>query len=125
METPKQLSNDHLDGQVKTVKRDFIFVRHNNIISKVKLNEVKWINAEGNYCFIHTACKKFAVKISLKKLSDRLSSVRFLRIHKSYVVQINYIERIDTNQNFLVINGEQLPVGRVFKSALLKRLEIL
>lgn len=124
METPKQLS-DRLERGLKSIKRDFIFVRHNNIISKVKLSDVKWINAEGNYCIIHTANKKYAVKISLKKLSDKLSSIRFLRIHKSFTVQINCIERLDLNQNRLIINGQRLPIGRVFKSALLKRLDIL
>ena len=124
METPKQLSGS-LEGKINTVRRDFIFVRHNNIINKVKLNDVKWINAEGNYCFIHTAGRKFVVKISLKRLAEKLSSIRFLRIHKSYVVQINSIEKVDTDRNFLLIDGMQLPIGRVFKSTLLKKLDVL
>ena len=124
METPKQLS-DSIEQKINTIRRDFIFVRHNNIINKVKLNDVRWVNAEGNYCYIHTACKKFVVKISLKRLAEKLSPMRFLRIHKSYLVQINCIEKVDTDRNFLVVNGERLPVGRVFKSTLLKRLDVL
>lgn len=124
MEAPKQLSG-FIQRNLNPVKRDFIFVRHNNIINKVKLGDVQWISAEGNYCYIHTANKKYAVKISLKKLADKLSPVRFLRVHKSYVVQLSYIEKIDTNQNCLQINDQYLPIGRVFKSNLIKRLDIL
>ena len=106
-------------------KSDFIFIRTNNIISKVKLGDIKWIHADGNYCYLYTCKRRYVVKISLRKLFDKLTSNRFIRIHKSYVVQLDYIDKIDTQQNVLIMDKQNLPIGRVFKGDLMKKLDII
>ena len=105
--------------------KDLIFIRTNNLINKVKLADINWIHADGNYCYIHTRSRRFVVKISLKRLSFKLTSNQFIRVHKSYVIRIGAIDKIDTNQNIVYVGGQQIPVGRAFKVELLKKLDIL
>ena len=105
--------------------KDLVFIRTNSSINKVRLIDINWIHADGNYSYIHTSNRRFVVKISLKKLFSKLASSQFIRVHKSYVIQVNAIDKIDTNLNQVYVAGRQIPVGRVFKTDLLKRLDII
>lgn len=111
--------------QQNVLTKDSFFIRINNQLKKVDLREIDWIHADGNYCFINASAKKFAVKISLRRLVLRLSPLQFIRIHKSYVVNIDRIEGIDMSENSVLIGKQRLPIGRVYKEELFKRLDIL
>ncbi|HMO38996.1 MAG TPA: LytTR family DNA-binding domain-containing protein [Saprospiraceae bacterium] len=104
---------------------DFFFVRNNNLLTKVMLYEIQWVSADGNYCVIQTDSKKFAVKVSLKKLSERLPAMDFIQIHKSHIARLEGIESVDIKEHIVTISGQSLPLGRTYKDALLARLEVL
>lgn len=121
LNSEKTRSNHKEDLQVK----DSFFIRTNHMLSKVGFSEIQWIHSEGNYCFIHTAARKFALKMSLKKLSEKLQSNQFLRIHKSFIVRIDCIDKIDVSEHAVIVGKHTLPLGKVYKEFLLKRLEVL
>ena len=121
----RSFQDSMLKMRMPTRPSDFIFIRTNNIISKVRLGEVKWIHADGNYCYLYTDSRRYVVKISLRRLFEKLTSNRFIRIHKSYIVQLDYIEKIDTSQNVLIMDKQDLPIGRVFKRDLMNKLDII
>ena len=125
MTAPQRLQQPLRESKSRAPRPDFLFIRTNNIINKVKLSDIKWIHADGNYCYIHAGNRRYAVKISLKKITEKLTSGRFIRIHKSHVVQVDYIDRIDTNKNLILVGNQQLPVGRVFKIDLMQKLNII
>ena len=106
-------------------KNSSFFVRQNGVLNKLDWRDIFYVHADGNYCYLHTGSKKFAVKISMRRLFERLEAFGFIRIHKSYVVQAYYIDNINVNNNQVSINGEQLPVGRAFKKALLDKVDVL
>ena len=101
------------------------FVRQNGVLQKLDWQEIYYIHADGNYCYLHTANKKFAVKISMRKLYERLEAFGFARVHKSYIVQSYYIDHIDTNNNSLNLGEVEIPIGRAFKKDLLDKVDIL
>ena len=111
--------------QKELITKNNFFIRSNNKLNRVRLKDILWIHAEGNYCFIHTAKKKFAVKISMRKLAERFSPREFIRIHKSYLVRTEHIDRININENTASVGDNTLPIGRVYKVELLKRLDVL
>ena len=118
-------NNTQTEVQQDVLTKDSFFIRINNQLKKVDLNEIDWIHADGNYCLINAASKKFAVKISLRRLALRLSPLQFIRIHKSYVVNVDRIEGIDMSENRVLIGKQGLPIGRVYKEELFKRLDVL
>lgn len=102
-----------------------VFIRSNNVLNKVRYSEISWIHADGNYCYVHANDRKYAVKVSLKRLLEKLQGADFVRVHKSYVVQLPFIQRIDLNNSTIFIEGQDIPVGRAYKSDLIDYLEIL
>ena len=76
-------------------------------------NAITFLEGEGNYSFIHTSCgKRYMVSKTLKSLSTYLDQ-NFLRIHKSYLVNKDFIvERIDDNRFLKMACGNEVSVSR-------------
>ncbi|RQH22352.1 LytTR family transcriptional regulator [Okeania hirsuta] len=79
------------------------FVRSQNVLVRVKVKDIRYIHADGNYCYLFTEQKKYAIKLSLTRLMDRLPNNEFLRIHKSYIVQLKEVNKIDLGSNSLCL----------------------
>lgn len=120
-----QSHDQMLDWNTPDQQSGSFFVRTNSILKKVNFRDILWIHADGNYSYIYTRKQRFAVKISMKKFFEKLSSSQFVRIHKSFIVNLNYVERIDLMNNDLMIGEKVLPIGRVYKVMLLDKLDVL
>lgn len=104
----------------------FLFVRKQHTLHRVLFNQICYIQAEGNYCYLRLIDgKKYASKISLRQLLLKLPEETFVRIHKSYVVNLDYLEKIDTKERQVYLADETLPVGRTFISGLTEHMIIL
>ncbi|MFN7117515.1 MAG: LytR/AlgR family response regulator transcription factor [Saprospiraceae bacterium] len=92
---------------------------------RINWQDIYWIQAEGNYCSVVTIDKRFAVKTSLKKFLSKLPLPHFMQIHKAYIVNIRSIEKIDLKDSVVIIDGNYLPFGRIYRDTLLQQLEII
>ena len=99
--------------------KDSFFIKRNNLIFKVKIDDIRHIQSEGNYCEI-ISNKKHVVKISLSQLLKKLPANRFIRIHQRYVVQAELIDNIDISNNLIYVDGNGLPLGPKYKEDILK-----
>ena len=112
--------------QEDTLSR-FFFIRKQQTLHRVNCVDLQFVHADGNYCYLVTSQqKKFAVKISLRQLIGRLPEDGFARIHKSYVVNLDYLKKLDLKERKAYLgNGVVLPIGRTFLSDLTHRLRIV
>lgn len=102
---------------------EFIFIRDSNIIRRIKLEDILFAEAMGDYVKLHTPQKFFAIHTTLKAVEERLPVTHFLRVHRSYIVSI---PKIDTIQDgAIIINSKSVPVADAFRAALNKRMNIL
>lgn len=109
--------------EYKVQEDQFIFIRDSNNIRRVKLDEILFVEAMGDYVKLHTSQKFYAIHTTLKSVEERLPAAKFLRVHRSYIVAI---EKIDTIQDgALVLNGKTVPVADAYRAALNKKLKIL
>jgi DNA-binding LytR/AlgR family response regulator len=102
---------------------EFIFIRDSNVVRRLKLDNILFAEAMGDYVKLYTPEKFYAVHTTLKAVEERLPAAKFVRVHRSYIVSLN---RIDTIQDgALVINGKPLPVADAYRSLLNSRMKIL
>jgi DNA-binding LytR/AlgR family response regulator len=102
---------------------DYIFVRSNSALTKIGLNDILYIQALGDYVKIFTANKHNLVHSTLKSMEEKLDPTKFFRLHRSYLVSINHIEKIEENE--VRIGQHSIPIGEQYKKELLKRLNLL
>jgi len=109
--------------EVKMNDEEFIFIRDSNIVRKLKLDDILFAEAMGDYVKLHTLQKFYAIHTTLKAVEERLPATKFLRIHRSYIIAISKIDTIQDGA--LVINGKPVPVADPYRTLLNKKMNIL
>jgi two-component system LytT family response regulator len=97
-------------------------------ISFVEIRDIVHIEASGYYIEIHTADKKYLLRESLANMSDRLDDQYFLRIHRSTIVNLQYLDEIRNNSTseveVVLKTGRSFRVSKSYKDILFERLGI-
>lgn len=101
------------------------FIKSGKVYHRLKVNDVDYIFAEGNYSTFFSVSGKHIAKISLKQVADIIPSEIFIRVHRSYIIRFDKIDSIDVQNNKVFINGKSIPIGKSFKKALLNEVMVL
>jgi DNA-binding LytR/AlgR family response regulator len=109
--------------EVKIDDKEFVFIRDSNIVRRLKLDDILFAEAMGDYVKLHTHQKFFAIHTTLKIVEEKLPAAKFVRVHRSYIIALNKIDTIQDGA--VIINGKQLPVADTYRTALNKRMDIL
>ena len=116
----KAVTNYKLKNEEGFDEEDFIFVKSNLKKRKVFLNELRYIEALGDYVKMVTEHDSLVVLSTMKAFEALLPKDRFLRIHKSYIVNLDKVIRY--NSKIIELEKEELPLSRNRKTDLVKAL---
>ena len=103
--------------------KPFVFISHNNVLFKVDLDSIIYLEADGSYCSLITTTKTYQVSANIKKLLSNLNSPLFFRISRQHVVNLYHI--VSINGSTLKIIGKDLHISRNQKQDLLKKYYIM
>jgi DNA-binding LytR/AlgR family response regulator len=106
----------------KKVKNDF-YINIDRRLIKINLSGVYLIEAKGDYINIKTDEKNYIVHSTLKKIEEKLPDSLFLKVHRSYIINVKKI--IDIEDNSVLIKKDIVPVSRSKRPELMKRLNLL
>jgi DNA-binding LytR/AlgR family response regulator len=92
----------------------FVYVEYNQV--KVNIDEILYIEGMKDYVkiFITTSSRPIITKMSLKSMEDRLSSHRFVRIHKSYIVSVDKVTAI--KRDLACLGNIELPLSESYRA---------
>ncbi len=110
-------------SKLNEIADEFIFIRDSSTVRRIKLNEILFLEAKGDYVKIAVHEKAYSIHSSLKSVEDKLPPHIFLRVHRSFIINVGKIDTIEGGT--LVIDKNLVPVSDAFRSALNKRLQIL
>lgn len=113
------------DNSNVALARDSFFVKERNRLMKIKISEVLWVEVEDKYCVLHTKKRNYTLRQSLKDLALKLDPAVFVQTHRSYIVNANAIDDIDSQTYVVRINGNEIPLGKSYKDDLVRRLQML
>ena len=103
--------------------KDYIFVRSNSVLTKIKLKDIIYVQALGDYVNIFTPEKRHTVHITLRGMEEKLGKEKFYRLHRSYLVSLDHVDNIEDGTVY--IGQHPLPIGEQFKKVLLKKLNLI
>lgn len=113
---------DNRKEEVQLKNDEFIFVRDSNITRKLRLDDILYAEAMGDYVKFYTPKKEYAIHGTLKSAEEKLPSSKFVRVHRSYIIAL---DKIDTLQDGgLVIAGKFLPVADAYRKTLNSRMNV-
>lgn len=109
--------------EVKVENDSFIFIRDSNIVRRLNIDDILFAEATGDYVKLYTSESFYSIHATLRLVESKLPESRFLRVHRSFIIQVSKIDTIEGGT--LIINRKTVPVADTYRSALSKRLKII
>lgn len=99
----------------------FIILKENKSLHKVSLESIMYVEAFGDYVKVHSVERTIITHSTFSKFLNGLSE-NFLRVHKSYSINLNHMSQLSGNQ--ISVGDSKIPVGQTYKQAVLKALNL-
>lgn len=130
IQVPALQSGERLKHLVQTIERDSKSTTHillpvGNAFQRTALDEILFLEASGGYVVLHLKDGRSCLATRpMKHFEEILPSSRFFRVHKSYIVNCEFVSGFDTGRagNVVLQDGTQLPIAFRRKSALVRRM---
>ena len=117
----KRSRPQNIDPSVEKVpKSDYLFVKVDKELVKIKHDEILFVEGMQNYVCIHTESNKHIALVPLKNVLNLLPTKNFQQVHKSFIVALNKVQAISGNQ--LLVAEHKIPISRNKKNAIVKLL---
>lgn len=111
-------AQDNLSQRTAGKPVDFIFVKTENRLEKIMINDILYIEGMRDYLRIHCVSKKIMTLQSFSELEQLIPAHLVCRVHKSYMVAINKIESIERSR--IKIADQLIPVSETYKETFLQ-----
>lgn len=101
---------------------DALFFKTEHRVVRVELNKIRYIEGMSEYIKIHLEGQKpLTVLLAMKKLEERLPSKDFMRIHRSYIINLRKIQEV--NKNRVILDADTyLPIGDLYRDTFMQYL---
>lgn len=99
---------------------DFTFVKVDNKLVRIGFDDVRYVEALGDYVHIVTGQSKLIVYSTMKAVEEKFPNSRFVRVHRSFIVNLNRIQALEDNA--VIVEGKHISVGQTYLRDVLQRL---
>jgi DNA-binding LytR/AlgR family response regulator len=105
---------------VQEVASTYFFIKADNSLVKIMYADVLFVEALQNYVTIHTTTKKYISYLTFKSVEEYLPVDAFIKVHKSFIIAANCVDRIDGNE--IHIGQHRIPISRTLKDDVMEKL---
>ena len=119
----KQLLEGNIRGETSSseissdISDQTIFIKSGSEFHQVSIQNIKWIESDGNYVTIHTTKRPILARYKLSEVKDIIPKQLFVRIHRSYIVALKHIETI--KKHCVVIDEKEIPISSKYREGFL------
>jgi DNA-binding LytR/AlgR family response regulator len=109
----KLFYTDHTDNNIENITNDYIFVRADRRMFKVYFSDVLFIEGLKDYVVLYLENQKVITLMNIKTIHDLLPKSFFVRVSKSYIINVNKIDSVDNNTVY--IGKNEIPIGNIYR----------
>lgn len=102
-------------------KDDYITIKVDYSVVKLNIADIIMVEGLKDYVKVYTTDKRYVTKSTMKNIEERLSEYGFMRVHKSYVVNLRYVEALESNH--IVLPTGKIALGNQYKEAFIAHIE--
>lgn len=110
-------------GKETKASADYIFIKVDHRLIKLQADQILFIESMGDYVRFVTPERKLMNLNTMKSLEERLDPKVFVKVHRSYIVNISKID--DVQGNTIYLDKHEVPIGKAHREELLQRLNVL
>jgi DNA-binding LytR/AlgR family response regulator len=108
--------------KVEKEHEDF-YIKYKNQLRRISAEEVNVCEAYDNYVYLHTNEGKFLIHSSLKAVAEKLVPFDFMRVHRSYIVNMKSIDSLEGDD--ILINGLRIRIGKTYREEFMSQIRLL
>lgn len=101
---------------------DVLFIKEGNAYHKIRLKDILYLESDHVYVNIVTTDRTYLVRASLQEYGSKLDATQFVRVHRSYVVNFDRVEKIEAEG--IVVAGKPVPMSKAHREVLLQQLNL-
>jgi DNA-binding LytR/AlgR family response regulator len=116
---------DRLYSIVNNESVDFIFVKSNTQLVKLNTKDIYYIEALKDYVNIVTLEKKYMIHSTMKSINDKMPSRDYVRIHRSFIIRLDKIKKIDHTDLYMEDVNRAFPIGGSYRNDLLRKINLI
>lgn len=109
----KLFHTDEINSKIENISDDYIFVRAERRIHKVHFSDILYIEGLKDYVIVYLESQKVITLMNIKTIHDLLPKSFFVRVSKSYIINVNNIDSVDNNTVY--IGKNEIPIGNVYR----------
>lgn len=104
----------------EAVNATFTFVKVDTKLVKVQFDEVRYVEALGDYVHIVTNHSKLIVYSTMRAVEEKFPAALFVRVHRSFIVNLKRVETIEDNT--IILDNKYIPIGQTYLKEVFQRL---
>lgn len=121
-----ELAFEYYKTQVKLLPQikmpDSLFIKVDNILQKIRFEEIGYIEANDKYIEIVTANRKYLMRYTLQEMLERLPQAIFFQTGRSFIINLQHVQSIDLENNQFFIFQQAIPFSRRNKQEILNKI---
>ena len=102
------MTNDKLRAE------DQLFLRQGTTYTKIPVETIHYIQADGNYAYVQTADQRFAVKRSLASIEEKFAAPQFARVSRGIIVNFDHVTQLSFAEGLIVVGGVDIKMGKAY-----------
>jgi DNA-binding LytR/AlgR family response regulator len=110
--------NDHEETELED---DSIFVKANQKMIKIQYSDIRYVEAFADYVKIFTKERRIVTLQTMKNMEKKLPENRFIRVHRSFIVNLNAVDSYGTNE--VMIGETRIPIGKNYKEGFMDQMK--
>lgn len=110
-------------NNISIIDESTIFIKKGSTIVKMDINDILWVESLGDYVTVHTTTEKFVVHSTMQSIEEKLNSKKFIRVHRSFLIQIDKIT--DIEDDVISYYDQLIPIGKTYKKDVYSRLKMV
>ncbi len=100
---------------------DRFFIKDKDILHRVNVSDILWVEAGGAYCTIMTVQKSHTLTMNLGNFNEKFNHPLLVRVHRSYVVNMDKVTGINGNMLIMETGEKEIPIGETYRDDVNKR----
>jgi two-component system, LytTR family, response regulator LytT len=109
--------------QQEPATKEDIYIKSDGKFTRLHFAEILYIESVGDYVKYFTATKNYLALTTLKAVEEKIASTNFMKVHRSYIVNLSKIK--DIQDNTLVIDGKVIPISKMLKPEVMSRINVM
>ncbi|PRZ00066.1 LytTR family DNA-binding domain-containing protein [Marinilabilia salmonicolor] len=121
-------ARERFDKKESPVKESTeIFIKNNGSLVRIKYDDILWIEALENYVVLNTFNDKYTIHFTMKSIADKMPADKFMRIHRSFIVNFSKIKVIEDNSVVIKTDSgtKVIPIGKSYRDKLMNDINLI